>query len=155
MGTLPIPSSVRTNLVDSPPQGSWQSHSRLCLPQESISLYSSDLCFDPLLPPLLAFLRRCVTCDIALWARETSFIWLRLWVTLMPVTVLKEARPRLRGPPTPCQFTSLETVHKAEILTGCPGFEAYFVSLFSRSWEYKLRRRLIWLVSEGNIQMVK
>lgn len=132
MGTLPIPSSVRTNLVDSPPERSWQSHSRLCLPHKSISLYSSDLHFDPLLPPLLAFFRHCVTYDIALWAQKTFFIiWLRLWVTVMTVTVLKEARPRLRGHPTPCQFTSLETMHKAEILTGCSGFEAYLVSLFS------------------------
>lgn len=37
---------------------------------------------------------------------------------------------KVEGASNSCQFTSLETVHKAEILTGCPGFEASLVSLF-------------------------
>lgn len=40
---------------------------------------------------------------------------------------------KVEGASNSCQFTSLEIVHKAEILTGCPGFEASLVSLFPLS----------------------
>lgn len=132
MWTLPIPASMRTNLINSPPQRSWQSHSLLCLPHKSVSFYSDDLCFHPLLLPLLEFLRHCVICDIALWTCRTLpffTICSRLWVTIMTVTVLKEAKAE--GPSNFLAICFVGTLQKVEILTGCPGFEAYLAALFS------------------------
>ena len=48
--SLPISPSMGTNSVDSPPERSWWSHNRWCLSHKGTSLYSSELCFYPLLP---------------------------------------------------------------------------------------------------------
>lgn len=47
----------------------------------------------------------------------------------MIMTVLKEAKAE--GPSSFLIILFVGTLQKAEILTGCPGFEAYLAALFS------------------------
>lgn len=63
------------------------------------SLASPSAC----LPRLLYMTSLCGLCGLL----PLFVIWPRLWVTITTVTVLKEARPRLRGHPNPWQFISL------------------------------------------------
>lgn len=106
----------------------------LCLPSSDTVLYMALLCGPQRLLPFL-------------------IIWLRLRVTIMTVTVLKEAR--LGGHPTPWHFTSLETEQKAGILTGCPGFEVYLASLFSFFLRTQIKQKANFArVSESNNQIV-
>ena len=79
-------------------------------------------------------------------------LWLRSWVAMTVTVLLKEARPRMRGHPTSWQFVSLETMHEAGILRGCPEFENFPPFPFLRT---QINQRLNFArVSESNTSMV-
>ena len=108
--------------------------SHLCMPPSDTQLHITLRCG---LSRLLPFSNK----ECFDWGRGSQWEWLS-----------KEARPRMRGHPTSWQFVSLETMHEAGILRGCPEFENFPPFPFLRT---QIKQRLNFArVSESNTSMV-